>query len=165
MRGKITCPNCKEFGKLELQNGDKYRVNHDHMVNGQRVRDRCYLGSLGKAISNLESVSDVRDDILDPVLLSEIKSAIKEEKAEHNEKIKESEYGTLISSIIKLSNDFGLWKSDRHKLTKQDTCPHCSKNIQYEFVRVGPYQSPKKNIESFSIEKGSVYKTSRMKEF
>lgn len=161
MRRKIICPNCGEYGRLEIQSKDKYRVNHDSTEKSKR----CYLGSLERALKNLSSVSDVRDDLLNPDLLAEIKLAIQKERKEHFKRIHESEYGTLIARIIQLSKNFGTWKSDRHKLTKQDSCPHCSKRIQYEFVRVGPYRSPKKNIEEFSIEKGSVYKTSGMSEF
>ena len=165
LRGKIICSKCGEYGRLESQKDDKYRVNHDYNENGHMIRNRCYLGSLSKAVSNLENVNAVRDDILEPTLLSEIKSAIKMERAEHLKKIQDSEYATLITRIIDLSRKFGTWKSETHKLTKQDTCPHCKKNIQYEFTRIGPLRDAKKNIENFSIEKGSVYKTSRMKEF
>ena len=161
MRRKIVCPRCGEYGRLELQSDDKYRVNHDRIEKSKR----CYLGSLEKALRNLSSVSDVRDDLLNPDLLAEIKLAIKKERKEHFKKIQDSEYGSLIARIIQLSKNFGRWKSDRHKLTKQASCPFCKKNIQYEFVRVGPYRSAKKNIEDFSIGKGSVYKTSGMSEF
>ena len=164
LRGKIICSKCGEYGRLESQKDDKYRVNHDYNENGHVVRDRCYLGSLSKAVSNLQRVNAVRDDLLEPTLLSEIKSAIKMERAEHLKKIKDSDYATLITRIIDLSRNFGTWKSERHKLTKQDTCPHCSKTIQYEFERIGPFRDAKKNIESFSIEKGSDSKTSRMRE-
>ena len=134
------------------------------MSKGLRKVKRCYLGSLEKALRNLTSVSMVRHDIVDPILVSELKSAISEERKEHAKKIKNSGYGTLISAIIQASKKYGLWKSDTHKLTKQDTCPHCKGNIQYEFERIGPHQSLKKNITSFSISKGSGSKTSRMKE-
>jgi len=164
LRGKIICCKCGEYGRLENQKDDKYRINHDYNENGHVIHDRCYLGSLSKAVTNLERVNAVRDDILEPTLLSEIKSAIKKERAEHAKKIQESDYATLISRIIDLSRNFGTWKSERHKLTKQDTCPHCKKNIQYEFTRIGPLMDARKNIENFSIEKGSVYKTSRMRE-
>jgi len=160
----VICPRCNEYGKLENHHKDYYRINHDKMSKGLRKVKRCYLGSLKKALRNLTSVSMIRDDILDPVLVSELKDAISEERKEHTKKIKDSEYGTLISAIIQASKKYGHWKSDTHKLTKQDNCPHCKKTIQYEFERIGPYQRLKKNITSFSIGKGSVYKTSRMKE-
>jgi len=161
MRGKIICPKCRKYGRLERQIEDKYRVNHD----SKGIIKRCYLGSLEKALSNLTSVSVVRDDFIEPSLVSELKSAIKKERAEHSKRINDSEYGSLIASVIHSSRMFGRWKSDTHKLTKQDTCPHCKKNIQYEFTRIGPFRSAKKNIENFSIGKGSVYKTSGMREF
>jgi len=164
LRGKIICPKCGEYGRLENQKDDKYRINHDYNENGHVIHDRCYLGSLSKAVTNLQRVHAVRDDILELPLLSEIKSAIKKERAEHVKKIQESDYATLISRIIDLSRNFGTWKSERHKLTKQDTCPHCSKTIQYEFERIGPFRDVKKNIENFSIGKGSDSKTSRMRE-
>jgi len=160
----VICPRCNEYGKLENHDKDYYRINHDKMSKGLRKVKRCYLGSLEKALKNLTSVSIVRDDILDPVLVSELKDAISEERKEHAKKIKDSEYGSLITSIIQASRKFGHWKSVRHRLTKQDTCPYCKKNIQYEFTRIGPLRPPKKNIENFTIGKGSVYKTSRMKE-
>jgi len=164
LRRKIICPICGEYGRLEIQKDDKYRINHDIMSKGLKKPARCYLGSLEKALKNLTSVSEVRDDLLNPDLLAEIKSSIKNDRKEHVKKIHDSEYGTLITRIIELSKNFGTWKSDRHKLTKQASCPHCTKRIQYEFVRVGPFRSVKKNIESFSIGKGSVYKTSPMRE-
>jgi len=157
---KVICPRCNEYGKLENQDKDYYRINHDKMSKGLRKVKRCYLGSLGKALKNLTSVSIVRDDLIDPTLVSELKAAIIEERKEYEKKIKDSEYGSLIASIIQASRDFGLWNSETHK----DTCPHCKKNIQYEFTRIGKYQSLKKNITRFSTVKGSVYKTSRMKE-
>jgi len=164
LRGKIICPKCGEYGRLENQKDDKYRINHDYNENGHVTHDRCYLGSLSKAVTNLERVNAVRDDLLEPSLLLEIKSAIKKERAEHLKKIQESDYATLISRIIDLSRNFGTWNSERHKLTKQATCPFCRKNIQYEFVRIGPFRNARKNIESFSIGKGSDSKTSVMRE-
>ena len=127
MRRKIICPKCGEYGRLEIQKDDKYRINHDIMSKGQKKPARCYLGSLEKALKNLKSVSSVRDDLLDPTLLSEITSAIKNDRKEHVKKIHESEYGTLIARIIQLSKNFGTWNSERHKLTKQATCPYCTK--------------------------------------
>lgn len=164
MRGKIICPYCGEFGRLEIQREDKYRVNHDRIEKGKKTTNRCYLGSLTKAIKNIISVSRVRSDIVDPGLLSEIASVMDKERKEHLEKIHDSDYGTLIARIIQLSRNFGTWKSKTHYLTKQGKCPHCHKRIQYKFTRIGPHRSPKKDIGSFYIEKGVEEKTSWMSE-
>lgn len=164
MRGKIICPYCVHFGRLEIQRGDIYRVNHDRMEKGKKIVRRCYLGSLTKAIRNIISVSRVRGDIVDPTLLSEIESAMGKKRKEHDQKIHDSDYGTLIAEIIHLSRNFGIWKSKTHHLTKQGNCPHCHERIQYRFVRIGPYRSAKKNITSFDIEKGVEEKTSWMSE-
>jgi len=74
--GKIICPKCGEFGRLENQSGSIYRINHDVMKKGKKSRWRCYLGSLSKSLVNLKSIAVVRDDLIDPGLISEIEQAI-----------------------------------------------------------------------------------------
>ena len=84
-------------------------------------------------------------------------------KEEHLEKIKTSEYGTLITRIIELSSKLGFrWSGKRHYLVKQDLCPHCHKRIQHRFQRIGELSGGKYNIEYYNIEDGIKEHTSIM---
>jgi len=162
--GKIICPKCGEFGRLEVQTGSIYRINHDVMKKGKKSRFRCYFGSLSKSLENLKRISITRDDIIDPGLISELELVIEKNRKEHFEKIKNSDYGTLIAKITRLSQILGLgWGSKRHYLVKQDGCPHCHKPIQHRFERIGELKDGKYNIDHYSIEKSSPDHTSRMK--
>jgi len=161
--GKIICPRCGEFGRLEIQSGSIYRINHDIMKKGKKWSERCYLGSLLKSLMNLKNVAAVRDDIIDPGLISEIEQVVKKNRKRHLEEIKNSEYGTLIARIIQLSSKMGYgWGSKRHRLVKQDICPHCKKRIQHRFQRIGELKDGKYNIEHYSIEDGVKGYTSIM---
>jgi len=162
--GKIICPKCGEFGRLEIQSGSIYRINHDIMEKGKKSRFRCYFGSLSKALANLKNIATVRDDIIDPGLISEIEQAVKKNRKRHLKEIKNSEYGTLIARIIQLSSKMGYgWGSKRHSLVKQDVCPHCKKRIQHRFQRIGELKDGKYNIEHYGIEVGTKGYTSVMK--
>jgi len=104
-----------------------------------------------------------RDDLVDPGLISKIERVVKEDRKEHLEKIKTSEYGTLITRIIELSSKLGFgWSSKRHYLVKQDLCPHCKKKIQHRFHRIGELRAGKYNIEQYRIEDGVKEYTSIM---
>jgi len=161
--GKVICPACGEFGRLEIQSGSIYRINHDVMEKGKKHPRRHYLGSLSKSLTNLKNVMATRDDLVDPGLVSKIERIVKEDRKEHLENIKNSEYGTLITRIIELSSKLGFrWSSKRHYLVKQDLCPHCKKKIQHRFHRIGELRDGKYNIEQYSIEDGTKEYTSIM---
>jgi len=161
--GKVICPACGEFGRLENQSGSIYRINHDVMKKGKKYPHRHYLGSLSKSLTNLKNVMVTRDNLVDPGLVSEIERIVKEDRKEHLEKIKTSEYGTLITRIIDLSSKLGFgWSAKRHYLVKQDLCPHCKKKIQHRFHRIGELRDGKYNIEQYSIEDGTKEYTSIM---
>ena len=162
-KGKVICPTCGEFGRLEIQSGSIYRINHDVVERGKKYPKRHYLGSLSKSLANLRNVMATRDDLVDPGLISEIERVVKEDREEHLEKIKTSEYGTLIARIIEFSSKLGFrWSSKRHYLVKQDLCPHCHKRIQHRFHRIGELSGGKYNIEQYSIEAGIKEHTSIM---
>jgi len=163
LRRKIICPECGEYGRLEIQSSDKYRINHDKVSKGHKKPQRCYLGSLSKSLAKIKAVSEVRDDIIDPALLSELEASIKKERKEHWEEIENSAYGTLIARIIQLSQKLGSgWSSKSHHLVKQDFCPFCNQRIQHRFVRMGELKENRYNITQYGIEKGSAYRTSWM---
>lgn len=161
--GKLICPTCGEYGRLEIQKGSIYRINHDVMKGGKKHPRRHYLGSLSKSLTNLRNVAAIRDDLIDPGLISEIGRVVKEDRKEHLDKIKNSEYGTLITGIIGLSSRLGFgWSSKRHYLVKQDLCPHCKMRIQHRFHRIGELKDGKYNIEHYNIEIGTKEYTSIM---
>lgn len=161
--GKLICPRCGEYGRLEIQKGSIYRINHDVMKGGKKYPYRHYLGSLPKSLTNLRNVAATRDDLIDPGLISKIERVVREDRKEHFEKIKNSEYGTLIARIIQLSSKLGFgWSSKRHYLVKQDICPHCKNRIQHRFQRIGELKDGKFNIEQHNIEVGNKEYTSIM---
>jgi len=163
LRGKIICPECGEIGRLEIQSGDKYRVNHDKMKQGIRISNRCYLGSISKHIKNLESASRTREDLLDPILIEELNAELNDRNKIHEE-IQNSPYATLIARIIHLSKKFSFgWSSEKHYLVKQATCPYCTQRIAVRFIRIGKnpdYTDGKYNVEKLDLEKGNYGYTS-----
>jgi len=167
MRGKVFCYECSAIGTLEMYRKGYFRANHDKMKNGVKTPKRCYFGSLSKTLKKFKKISKIRDDVIDPSFLVELEQAGLKDDVEYriSKEIENSGLSNLIARVLELSKMLGDgWSDKTHYLVKQDNCPHCRKQIQYRFRRIGPYNSTKKNIDSFSIEKGSNLRTSWMDE-
>lgn len=167
MGGKVTCPKCGKMGRLEIQQNDRLRVNHDKMIKGIRITKRCTLGSLSGSIKRLETVSQIRPDVISPSIATAIEKAA-EIKQKLAKMIKESPYATLVSNVIQLANNLGPgWNTKAHYLVKQGKCPHCKSRIEYRFIRIGDWKNGKYTIApgTFEIKKGRRGHTSQMKNF
>lgn len=145
------------MGRLENQSGAYYRINHDKTKNGKRITSRCYLGNLNSALKKIESVSKIRDDLVDSNLAAELFSQLKntENKSQNS----------LINEVLNLNYLLrDGWHNEMHDLVKQDNCPHCDQRIAIRFRRIGKnpnYSHGKYNVEDVKIEQGKKELTSK----
>jgi len=151
-------------GYLTLDKGRIFRVTHNNKTKtGEWKTTHHNLGSIERAMKRLETVSQIRGDLMPAGLLLMIKKLELSKIPKINKKtLTESEL-EILTWILFLAKKLGPgWKKKTHYLTKQDTCKHCGKQIQYRFTRIG--EEPELyNINEFNIEKGSNIKTSWMR--
>ena len=161
---KVKCPICLQVGYLGLDKGKVFRVTHNVKIKtGVWKPIHHNLGSIDSAMKRLEAVSQIRDDLMPPALLLMIKEWKLSKLGKTGKKTPEESELEILTWILYLAKKLGPgWKKKTHHLTKQDTCKHCGKQIQYRFTRIG--EEPELyNIKEFGIEKGSNIKTSWMR--
>lgn len=155
---RLQWPCCEELGRLEKQSGDKFRINHDKMINGKKILKRHYLGSLVDALEKLHTVSKIRPDIISLDLYKEIFAHLEKTK-----KSKDDRLDVLLKGIFELSEILGKgWSSEYHDLIKNTNCPRCKEPIEISFTRIGkdPFRSKGRyNIDDVRIKRGSKHKS------
>lgn len=130
------------------------------MFQGEKHRRRCYFGSLKKAQERLADVSEIMPELITKEIHKEISYQL-----ERTKKIDDERYDNLVSEILELSARLRSgWSRERHKLVREDKCPHCKKPIAIRFLRIGkdPHRSHGRyNIRDLWIEKGKTVRTRR----
>jgi len=113
---KVRCPECLEVGYLTLDKGRIFRVTHNIKIKISKWKAIHHnLGSIERAMKRLEAVSQIRDDLMPPLLLLMIKERKLSKIDKTGKKTLEESELEILTWILYLAKKLGPgWKNKTH---------------------------------------------------
>lgn len=137
----VICPECWKKGTLNLNHGTSYRVGHNYKDKKGEWKKRWHtIGTVKKDLKKLRNFSSKNDHIIDSKLVDDFDKLF----SKNNSLDTQVDLLSLVNAIKEVGKKIdNEWinaddKKYRHKLVKGLNCPHCKREIQIRYDRLGP---------------------------